>query len=149
MSFPPLPGNVEILRLKGSAPISGTGAGIYFGSVSGNLAAEFGTSVRAIFHASLPKPVGGNDIIFGGAGDDTIFGGPGNDRIDGGTGADFMAGGPGNDLFIVDSTGDRVIEAPGGGTDTVHSTVSFTLRRSPEGRHIPPHTPSRCGQEGF
>jgi Ca2+-binding RTX toxin-like protein len=66
---------------------------------------------------------------------DTIFGLAGNDIIDGGAGADYMDGGAGNDTFYVDTysddgfagNDDQVIEAAGGGTDLVYSTVSYRL----------------------
>ena len=38
-----------------------------------------------------------------------------------------MRGGLGNDTYIVDNTGDRVEEAASAGTDTVQSSVSYTL----------------------
>ena len=69
----------------------------------------------------------GNDSIGGLGGDDIIFGDAGNDILNGGTGSDTMTGGAGNDTFVVDAAGDTVVEAAGGGTDTVQSSVSFTL----------------------
>ena len=38
-----------------------------------------------------------------------------------------MRGGAGNDTYVVDNAGDIVIEAAGGGTDLVQSSVTFTL----------------------
>jgi Ca2+-binding RTX toxin-like protein len=69
----------------------------------------------------------GNDSLRGDAGNDTLYGGAGNDQLDGGAGDDIMAGGLGNDVYLVNSTGDQVIENANEGYDTVLSTVSYTL----------------------
>ena len=70
----------------------------------------------------------GNDVLTGGRGNDTLSGLAGNDSLDGGTGADSMTGGAGNDTFVVDNVGDQVIEAAGGGTDLVRTTLAaYTL----------------------
>ena len=60
-------------------------------------------------------------------GNDTLTGFGGNDRLDGGAGADTMIGGNGDDTYVVDNAGDTASEAAGSGTDTVQSTVTFTL----------------------
>ena len=66
----------------------------------------------------------GGNTLSGGAGDDRLVGGKGNDLLDGGTGNDVMIGGAGNDVYIVDAAGDQVIEAAGGGTDEVRTTLA-------------------------
>ena len=47
--------------------------------------------------------------------------------LNGNAGNDVMNGGAGNDIYAVDARGDRVIEAPNGGFDTVVSTSNYTL----------------------
>jgi serralysin len=69
----------------------------------------------------------GDDVINGGAGADTLNGGDGDDRLIGGTGADAMTGGDGADTYLVDNAGDTVTESSAAATDTVISSVSFTL----------------------
>lgn len=72
----------------------------------------------------------GNDVLIGGSGNDILIGGAGNDVLDGGAGADLMLGGSGNDTFVVDNSGDRVVEAAHEGVDTVLIATASTAAQS-------------------
>ncbi len=74
----------------------------------------------------------GANSLSGLAGDDALSGGDGNDTLDGGTGADTLTGGLGDDLFIVDDSGERVVESAGGGNDQVESSISYILASNVE-----------------
>jgi Ca2+-binding RTX toxin-like protein len=73
-----------------------------------------------------------NNRLTGNALANTLVGGDGNDQLDGAGGADLMSGGVGTDLYIVDDIRDRVVEAVGGGIDTIRSSVTFALSGSYE-----------------
>lgn len=55
-----------------------------------------------------------------------ITGNSGNNTLNGGAGADTLIGGLGNDTYVYDAA-DAIIEAVGGGTDTVTSNVTASL----------------------
>jgi len=56
----------------------------------------------------------------------------GHDVLDGGAGADAMAGGVGDDRYVVDNVGDAVTEDADAGTDTVESSIGYTLGENVE-----------------
>ena len=97
--------NIENLALTGTASIAGNGNALA-NELTGNVS---------------------DNILNGLGGDDVIHGLAGNDRLDGGVGADQMDGGAGNDIYVVDNAGDIANETDGDGTDTVLSSISFSL----------------------
>lgn len=70
---------------------------------------------------------GGGDLLDGGSSDDQLAGGEGEDTLNGDEGADRMSGGGGDDRYVVENAGDRVTEFANEGTDTVETSVGFTL----------------------
>jgi Ca2+-binding RTX toxin-like protein len=73
----------------------------------------------------------GNNVLTGNSANNTLNGGGGNDTLNGSTGVDTLIGGLGNDIFQIDSTTDVITENTGEGTDTIQSSVTFSLTTFP------------------
>ena len=92
-------------------------------SVSYTLAA--GQEIETLSTSNTPGTTAIN--LTGNGFANTLIGNAGDNVLNGGAGNDAMEGRGGNDLCYVDSASDVVIEAPGGGTDRVHASVSYAL----------------------
>jgi Ca2+-binding RTX toxin-like protein len=68
-----------------------------------------------------------DNVLTGNSGSNTLNTGDGNDTLNGGVGSDALIGGVGNDTYLVDTTTDIITEYDNGGTDTVSSSVNYTL----------------------
>jgi len=98
-------GNVEHLTLTGTDGTNGTG-----------------NSLNNILTGNT-----GNNQLTGGAGNDRLIGNDGNDTLDGGAGVDTMIGGLGDDTYVRDTATDVITEGLNAGTDTVQSSLNYTL----------------------
>lgn len=68
-----------------------------------------------------------SNVLIGNTANNSLDGGAGNDTLDGGVGDDILTGGAGDDVYFVDSEVDAVNELDNGGTDTINSTVNYSL----------------------
>ena len=105
-----------------AAPLTGAFAGGYVSHVT-DLSVHGGFTIAN--GVRIEKAIGGQA-------DDTLIGNDGDNVLEGRGGADTMTGGAGNDTYAVDDARDRVIEARGGGQDTVVTTVSYVLAAGQE-----------------
>jgi Ca2+-binding RTX toxin-like protein len=120
--------NVENLTLTGTGNSNGTGntlANIIAGN-TGNNTLDGGDGNDTVDGGS------GTDSLSGGNNNDSLAGGAGADSLNGGAGNDTMAGGADNDTYVVDSASDVVSENAGEGTDSVQSSVTYTLSNDVE-----------------
>jgi Ca2+-binding RTX toxin-like protein len=81
----------------------------------------------------------GNDNLNGGIGNDYLIGGAGNDVLEGSgdtVGSDIFDGGAGDDTYGVYSANTSIVEAAGGGNDTVWTTVTYALSAGIENMYL-------------
>jgi len=107
-------GSVTGVEAVTASMLGGTDTVSYAGSTAG-VTVDLGTG-----HASGFTSISGIENVTGGAGADAFFGSVANAVLN------TLAGGAGNDTYHVDG-GETIVEAANAGTDTVISSVSFTL----------------------
>ncbi|WP_156629549.1 calcium-binding protein [Methylobacterium sp. Leaf85] len=76
---------------------------------------------------ALSRNDGDSWDLFGTAVSNSITGNDGDNRIDGREGADQLIGLGGNDTYYVDNSLDKVVEGANGGTDTIITSVTYSL----------------------
>ena len=82
--------------------------------------------LETLGEAKLAAGFDGDDRLTGSARAEALIGGRGNDTLEGGGGRDRLTGGPGDDTYV-DPIAATILEAVGGGVDTVTSARTFSL----------------------
>jgi Ca2+-binding RTX toxin-like protein/serine/threonine protein phosphatase PrpC len=123
------------VRYTARSGFSGTDSFTYLVRDGAGMLAQATVTVN-VAAAANPPPIGPAGIppltaptatITGTSAADTLVGTSGADVINGLGSADRMSGGAGNDVYIVENASDAITESAGGGTDTVYTSVTYTL----------------------
>jgi Ca2+-binding RTX toxin-like protein len=136
-----LAANVENLAFIGAANFAGTGNTLNnvingaagndtLRGASGNDSIYGGDGTDQIFGGAHNDSISGDvgdDWLMGEEGRDFLYGWTGNDLLDGGAENDRMVGCAGDDTYVVNHSGDVVTEKTGEGSDTVLSSITYSL----------------------
>ena len=109
----------------------------------GDVVAEAVSEGTDVVNASISYTLGSNleNLVLSGAAainatgnslNNVLVGNSAINVLDGGAGADTMIGGQGNDTYIVDNASDVVTENLNEGTDTIQSSVTYTISANVE-----------------
>ncbi len=133
-------GSHNILDGKGGADrmIGGLGSDTYIVGSTSDVVVELANEGMDIVQASVTHLLAdnverlfltgtGNINAYGNALANILTANASNNTIDGKAGGDIMTGGLGSDIYVVDNVGDVVKELANEGTDTVRSSLSYTL----------------------
>lgn len=122
-------GNDQYVLGTASGTIIVEAANAGFDTVTSDLSYTLGANLEGL---TLRQGTGASTGI-GNSLNNAILGNAGDNTLDGGAGADTLTGGVGEDTFIVDNSGDVVVElANQGGHDLVLASASFTMGQNVE-----------------
>lgn len=112
--------------------IAGTPNGSDIGTLALQVTATDIAGASAHINFNLSVAAMADQVLTGTSGNDVLTGGSGNDTLNGLAGTDTMRGGYGDDNYYVERLADKVLEDANQGSDTINSTVTYTLSANVE-----------------